>query len=517
MVRNKWDRGSLFIIATFLVILILRWTKFPIFLDMYYHLSCALGFDRAGGIVTHDFWEFAPLGRPHMYPPFLHILMLGFYKIGFSPLSIARLISVLLYPTLLASAWYVMRWFSSSPRTAFFALLLSTIPYGIFLVTTNTIAASLVVIMALFSFILIERNRLVAATILLGLAFYTHVMLAFFMAMGLLIYGSIKREKLYSTLMVIGIGSILALPWLTHLWNNRAYFTAVSAYENRYLELYPLNFLLGGIGIALILKKRREGYFLIALLLAILPMAIKHRYRFLCGQGLFILSLMGGFSLEAGYAAMRRYIVDNKNRAIYLVMLPVVLVLALTFITPSIIVDSEKGSAGFNPRNSTFTNLVPGYREADEFRANEVSIYHSRFTSELVGIIESNTKADDIILCNYSYVGGLLSVLTGRAISTGMLYEVMPIQAKFGLDPVKVSSLVVWIKDPEKEGDKIFFSLVKKFKLKRIAETDIAYIYRNPKADTKSEVSDPIISLKLVYLLLLASFVAILWDIMRKK
>jgi len=41
----------------FLAILIAKWQSFPIFVDLYYHASCMLGFEKAGGVSLHDFWD----------------------------------------------------------------------------------------------------------------------------------------------------------------------------------------------------------------------------------------------------------------------------------------------------------------------------------------------------------------------------------------------------------------------------------------------------------------------------
>jgi hypothetical protein len=77
-----WDHLSFLVNFSCLFIFILQWFKLPFFFDMYYHLAVAKGFERSGGIVLHNFWEYGPQGAPHFYPPLIHILMVAFLKLG---------------------------------------------------------------------------------------------------------------------------------------------------------------------------------------------------------------------------------------------------------------------------------------------------------------------------------------------------------------------------------------------------------------------------------------------------
>jgi len=77
---DKWDYAIFSIILVNFILLLYRWEMFPKFIDIYYHFSVVKGFEIANGIVFHDFWEYAPGGRPHLYPPFFHILILIKYS-----------------------------------------------------------------------------------------------------------------------------------------------------------------------------------------------------------------------------------------------------------------------------------------------------------------------------------------------------------------------------------------------------------------------------------------------------
>ena len=79
---KKWDYCSIILITLTVFILIYRWEMFPKFIDIYYHFSVVKNFDFVNGLVIHDYWEYAPAGRPHLYPPLFHLIILLFMKSG---------------------------------------------------------------------------------------------------------------------------------------------------------------------------------------------------------------------------------------------------------------------------------------------------------------------------------------------------------------------------------------------------------------------------------------------------
>src|SRR5512136_318206 len=87
---SHWDFYSCVIFFIAIFFQVLQWPRLPLFIDCYYHLSVAQGFSDAGGWVGRAFWEYAPYGRPHLYPPFFHILELFLYKSGLDFITIAR-------------------------------------------------------------------------------------------------------------------------------------------------------------------------------------------------------------------------------------------------------------------------------------------------------------------------------------------------------------------------------------------------------------------------------------------
>ena len=156
--KSGWRCGILGIIALFMALLIIRWQTLPIFLDIYYHAGCMTGFRDAGGIVLHDFWEYAPIGRPHLYPPLFHLILLGLSKSGLPTLFILRFVSAAIYPLfLLTISWVVSRLYND--RCAFFTVLAATLPYTFLLNIVTAIPSSIALIILVLLFYAIETKR----------------------------------------------------------------------------------------------------------------------------------------------------------------------------------------------------------------------------------------------------------------------------------------------------------------------------------------------------------------------
>ena len=87
---SRFDLASLGLLIFFVIISVPRLNYFPQFVDGYYHLSVANGFIQSGGWVGWDWWCFAPFGRPHLYPPLYHLILVFLQNIGISGLNSLR-------------------------------------------------------------------------------------------------------------------------------------------------------------------------------------------------------------------------------------------------------------------------------------------------------------------------------------------------------------------------------------------------------------------------------------------
>ena len=110
----RWEYGIVVVIISFVIFFALRCDLYPVHLDSYYHLSMARAFEKAGGVVVKDFWQYAPYGRPNLYPPFTHLLLLVLVKLNFKLITALKLVSFFVFPALLVTLAFVIRYFFSS-------------------------------------------------------------------------------------------------------------------------------------------------------------------------------------------------------------------------------------------------------------------------------------------------------------------------------------------------------------------------------------------------------------------
>jgi hypothetical protein len=464
-----------------------------------------LGFDEAGGFVKESFWEYAPVGRVHLYPPLLHFLMLALYKLGFSALSIARFFEFIIYPLLLFIIYKVIsRLFSE--RLAFFSLLAGSSVYSFYLSAINFIPASIALILGLLTYLFIENRKIVTSVILLSLSFYVHPGIPWFFTGSIILYGIFNRKRLRDSLLTVIYALILSGPILIYEYIFRRYIALWGVYENFLLE-FNLWVLLAAIpGIFIVLRKKGKHHiFLSLLLMGIFMLLTKYKYRYLCGHGILGAIFLCALSLDAIYEKFSNYLFNRKKNYLYLRVLFIIIVILFFAVAPSI--QFQGGHLRFVVMSSTYMNFVPNYYNFQ--RGNEITIYFAEFWEEIAQIVENNSSVDDIIYCNMPYSAGVISILSKRASSTAMLQEIKPFRI---FDPIIYSRLVIWIKNPEGIFDKRLSLAIRKYSLEKIAETQIAYIYKNPLARGRKKEIKAVVSNWTVYSILFILAAVIIWD-----
>ena len=499
--RSGWRYGTLGIIALFTALLIIRWHTLPVFLDIYYHAGCMTGFRDAGGIVLHDFWEYAPIGRPHLYPPLFHIILLGLSKTGLPTLFVLRLVSVAIYPLFLFTiSWVLSRLYND--RCAFFTVLAATLPYTFLLNIVAAIPSSIALIILALLFYAVETESVICGILLLGLSFYTHGGLPWITILTLLLYAILRRKNFKLILSVMAGGIVLGSPWLIHLARNRGYFFATNSYINHYFEANILLYVTAIFGIFIVLKERGRGLFYLAMAVAMTPMIKDYAFRFWCNEGLLPLIFLAGLGFDKFYSKAEDLLRKNARLVVYLALLPWIIFYLATFYSPVIHKDGDK--LVFSAPGSSFLKFTK--HDPNKATALESSIYVKKYMEELSGLIKASTRPDEIIYCNYNYVGGILYVFSDRAISDGMLNEVRP---AFYSDPASAAALIIWIKNPEGVFDPELKALIARLGLIKIAETEIAYVYRNPVVMAHKTIAKPVIPAWMAFAILILWLIAV--------
>lgn len=484
---NKWDYAVLAIILVNLVLLVYRFDMFPKFVDIYYHFSAARAFELVNGIVLHDFWEYAPSGRPHLYPPFFHVLILMFIKLGLKIEFLLKIISLAIFPLLQVTAWLAFRKLFNK-KTAFYIVLLLSSSYSFYWFETNMLPAALVIIFSIIIYYLIERNKLASASVLLALSLYTHLGLSLIIILSLIIYALLRKERLKIVFKALIISILLFLPWLIHILQNIDFLSVGN--QANFIE-WKLHFLLLFFAIAGVfycLKAKKEMLIPISYALAMVPFLFLYPSIYFSGHNLFSWSMLGGVFLSN---IDKIQFFRDKNYAIIIISVLVLL------ITPIITIPREPNDRiDLRLEKGVITNLIfyePGFED--------LNILNTR-NLELADFINKNTGMNEIFYIGNSYIGGLVTTLTGRSQSGAMYFEVSPIEAP---GPINAQLWISEISDPKPpEG----FRLIKEINGYRIHRDD----------NVKPERRMPTFKIPLIYAyLVLIIFMLIIYFDLKKN
>jgi hypothetical protein len=422
---NIYDYIALGLILALTALMAYRWEIFPLPVDIYYHLSVMKGFDLAGGIVTHDFWNFAPSGRVHLYPPFLHIVMLFMYKVGMSQLLIGKLISFVMYPLSLVTLWLSTKKIFGS-KVAFYSTMILAAPFVHFRIQGTMNTAALALGLALLVFYAVERGKLRTGAVLLTICLYSHMSIGHLVSLTFILYGLLNWRRMKTVLIIVGLSYLFYLPWGIHFILNLGSLNPTGIQIAPQLYIHWLYGVLAAIGIIICLVKRREHLFPLAFLIGLLPMFFSYPMRFMEGHSLIPLSMLGGFTLSAAdealssLAARVRKMLRPVAEAVFLAGLLVIVNLADPIML--IILVSPSGRQTIMMNEKTTLDRLIAYDRSIFTSPNQVS----KRVLETAKWIEGNTREDDIFYIDNFYIGGLITSLTGRAQSWGMLHEVRP-------------------------------------------------------------------------------------------
>jgi hypothetical protein len=474
----------------------MQWPLSPKFLDIYYHLSVMKGFADAGGFVTTAFWEYAPGGRPHLYPPFLHILMLAFYKVGLSPMDVGRLVDVSSYPLLLTTFWIVAKKICSE-KIAFIALVLLVSIYSLLLASTTLSAFNLAAIGLLWMALKLHQRRFVQAALLLGLIFYTHTLYAWLSALFIFLYSLRRSSDRSGCIRTLFLGALLGAPFIIYQFQFRDHFTLVSNQlnESHLLEIDIALYALVILGLWYCRKKEftRKAWIPLCLWLAATPLLATHHVRFVFGHGLLGAVLLSAIALDKLTAKSGKILAG-------------VLVL-ITFVSPVFHWNFKDKQGGLRWADRTLMR----YMLPDPYmlsRASGFTIYFQEPYEEMKRVIQANSKRGDIIWTDFSYTAGILAVLSDRSTSCAMLAEIKPYQES---QRIKDAKTIIWFKNKELRARDGMVQAVLKYDLRLLKEVEMAYIFDNPNYSVKPLIPKALISSVALFAIIGVIFAALMF------
>jgi len=181
--------------------------------DPTYHMAVARQIIDQKGLPEWDRWEYAPFGRPHLYPSVLHGLIALFSLKSGNVTFGFNTVQMLLYPLALLVGWYFARWMFGA-AAGFLSLIFLSM--GTFYLVTQTMAMPAGLVTALIPLILMSflARRTVATIALLVVALYTHgpFGVPHFVILGLLVFSMRYREYFPFFRKVAAFAGVLYLP-----------------------------------------------------------------------------------------------------------------------------------------------------------------------------------------------------------------------------------------------------------------------------------------------------------------
>ncbi len=317
-IRSWWRRQDIFdvmaVVFMFVcaALILANLSMFPVYLDIPYHMAVTRGFREAGGVVTWDFWDAVPAGRPHIYPPLLHVAMSMLEDVGFGVEAVATLACVIMFPLILVSMWWAMRKLFG-PRAAFYSLVLLAVPYAFFYQAGITIAASLVLVLTPLLFLALEKSRKVAAALLLALCLYSHLVLGHLTALALFVYMLHRRDYWKRITGVLVAAYLLYLPWGIVVLSNLDSFSVSEPGMGNDFSLHVFLWGLAAAGVVTCYLRRRQYFLLPAYIISMVPIAFFYPHRFWEGHVFLPLAMLGGVALDRFHAFLRRRLSGSER------------------------------------------------------------------------------------------------------------------------------------------------------------------------------------------------------------
>jgi len=494
--RNPWVFAAGLLLLSVAALAASHWPVFPYFLDSYYHLAVIRGFQQAGGPVLHAFWEAAPAGRPHLYPPLFHLIFLNGSLMGISPIVLARFWSWLSFPLLLAAAWAALSRVTTL-RLACLALIALATPYSFFLGSINYLPATLALVAGLGMMLALHRKRWFAGGMFLAAGFWLHAGLPWLFALSLLFFSLVEPEYRKSCRLILLVGFIAASPWLIHLARHSSLIQLQPRGEDKMLEAPVLLPALGLWGWVVAWRRKGIFRFLAVMAIGFLPMALAgYRFRFLATQGLFPCLLLAAVALD--------WIIERIRQPWGAGLL----LMGFLLLSPSLHLSAGRTTLAWADTTlSGLSGLVP-----PRPRGTGNSVYNEKFMGELIEAVRSHTEPEELICSNVNYLAGMMTAFTGRATTNRMLREMADRPLR---EQIPQARLILWLKNLSGQRSREMEEAVVAYHLRPLAETEIAYLFLNLRPEGHREMAHAVVPWWAASLSVLLAAVVAAWDLSR--
>ena len=488
----SWNFYSWLIILSYCALQIIRWQILPQFMDIYYHLLTAWGFIQAGGYVGWDFWQYAPVGRIHIYPPVFHIILAVLMKLGLSPIILAKLFETIIPLIFMVVLWHFIRK-NYNECLAFFVMLALNASFSFWLSLLNHLPATLAIIFGLLAINYIFRRRFLSSIIFLTLCFYTHIGISWFFALVFIFYALLNKEDRPISLKVLALTLLLSIPIVWKQWAgiNSLSSLGLNLQEKYLSEIKIIDYLLAFLGLFFAYQADKKyrifiSFFVASFLFIIYP------YRFFSSEGYIAVVLSSAFCLYSLYQRLK----DAKP---YLKYLPLLAALCALFFSPTLSMHKQQGlkklSYKLNLFGSAFTGML---------LAKGQNIWFPQDYMPAAALIRENSLKEEIVYSTLNITGMMLAGISGRPTANALLPEIKPTVT---FDPFLSAKIVIFNRLDNQDTIK---QIIRNYRLIEIGQTKIFILYRNPSCSVKAKISEASVPFWSIYSLGF-SLVALLW------
>lgn len=486
--KFSWDFWSIIILLFYALAPIVRWADLPQHLDVYYHILTSWGFIKAGGYATWDFWQYAPAGRMHLYPPLFHTIIALLMKAGINGLFLAKILNIIM-PVLFASTlrWFIKKNYSS--RLAFWVLVCSSSSFSFYLSSISHFPSTLSLIFGFFALDKFLDKKSASSILLFILCFYTHIGTAWFFMAAIILFSLFKGEYKKTGFIVLLFTILLASPILFQQMRSIGYLSLEGINERFFCEFKTIEYALAFVGLFLSLKRQNRYLMFFAFFIASF-VYIGYPSRLFSSEGFMSIAILAAMPLDeiSERAAKWKYSLNN---------LPALLAVFLLIISPTL--SFEAGEQNKPVRHFYYFDsvIMHGLLPDKNERVISRSIWFEKYYKPAIEVIQKNCPADEIIYSPANIIGVCLAGMSGRATANHLLREVKPV---LKYDPIAGARLLIVLKynDPEWLN-----RIVKKYGLEEIWENEIFDIYKNSGECPKIKIKKAIVPFIYIILLIL--------------
>ncbi len=482
---NIYDILSVSLLVLITVFSLMRFNYLPQFIDAYYHLSCAHGFIKSGGWTSIDWWDFSPAGRPHLYPPFYHFILVCLISLGIDGLTVLRITEIAILPLFFFTLWYIFRK-DISPFFSFFLLVISSSFFSFYSSVTSNIPASLAIIFGILSWHFLKRKKIISSMLFLSLSFYTHAGIPWIFVISLLVVCLLNNIERKNPLLVAFGAVSLASPFIIHELKYISYVNLTILREVKFVH-YSIIILLLGIIALVYFRKRRDFFNLVFLGYTVggLIVFFKYPYRFFSAQGILGLCMLIAYFWDS---------VINKFSFNKRLLIVISMVVSFFFFHPTL--DLNNGKVRYSLFNSTYYNFASG-KFIDMFEFN--TLFSPQFYNPLIEAVKRYTQPNDIVSSNIPAFSQIIAAFSNRPTSSSIMVEVKSFRK---VSTYRFAKAIVWVKP---DFSKLRY-WIKKLNLVVAYENNIGVVLLNPACDRKqyplkANVSFKMISLYAVFFL----------------